>query len=100
MAYCTVTLFLRRVGVVGIEDDERMVQRAAAHVGERRELDRAALEQLAGLLEAHQVEQRVVERPQIRIDLLREIPRQEAEALARFDRGSREHDALHLVALE
>src|SRR5689334_8016010 len=48
-----------------VEDDEGMVERAAAHVGERRELDRAALEQLAGLLEAHKIEQRVIERPQI-----------------------------------
>src|SRR5438067_320533 len=45
-----------------VEDDERMVQRPATHVGERRQLDRAALEELAGLLEAHQVVERVVER--------------------------------------
>src|SRR6185436_3316817 len=36
-----------------VEDDEGVVERAAAHVGKRGELDRAALEQLAGLLEAH-----------------------------------------------
>ena len=38
-----------------VEDDERVVQRAPAHVGERRELDRAALEELPGLVEAHEV---------------------------------------------
>ena len=31
-----------------VEDDERVVERAAAHEGERRDLDRAALEELAG----------------------------------------------------
>src|SRR4051812_4092910 len=83
-----------------VEDDEGVVERAAAHVGERRELDRAALEKLAGLLEAHEVEKRVVERAQIWIDLLREIARQETQSLARFDGRAREHDALHLVSLE
>ena len=52
------------------------------------------------MLEAHQVVERVVERPQVGIDLLREVAGQEAEPLARFDRRAREHDALHRVALE
>src|SRR3954462_531416 len=42
-----------------------MIERPTAHIGERRELDRAALEELAGLLEAHEVVERVVERPQV-----------------------------------
>src|SRR5207248_8941778 len=83
-----------------VEDDEGMVERAPAHVGERRELDRAALEELAGLVEAHEVEERVVERPQVRIDFLREVARQETEPLTRFDRWTGEDNALHLVALE
>src|SRR5438105_486718 len=83
-----------------VQDDERVVERAPAHVGERRELDRSALEELAGFLEPHEVIEGVVQRAQVRIDLLREIARQEAEALARLDRGAHEHDALHLVALE
>src|SRR5712692_11103893 len=62
-----------------VEDHEGMVERAPAHVGERRELDGAALEELAGFLEAHQVVERVVQRPQIRIDLLRAVTRQKAE---------------------
>ena len=83
-----------------VEDDERVVERAAAHVGERRDLDRAALEELPGLVEAEEVVQRVVERPQIGIDFLREIAGQEAQALARLDRGPHEHEALDRVALE
>ena len=58
------------------------------------------LEQLRRLVEAHQVVERVVERPQVRIDLLREVAGQEAEPLARFDGGTHEHDALDRVALE
>ena len=44
---------------------------------------------LRGLVEAHQVVQRVVERAQVRIDLLREVAGQEAEPLAGFDRRAR-----------
>ena len=77
-----------------------MVERAAAHVGERRDFDVALLEQAANLVETHQVVECVVERPQIGIDLLRQIAGQEAEAFAGFDRRPGENDALHLVALE
>ena len=83
-----------------VENDEGMVQRAPAHVGERRDLDAAALEQLADLLEPHQVVERVVERTQVGVDLLRQVPGQEAEALAGFDRRAHQHDALDRVALE
>ena len=83
-----------------VEDDERMVERAPAHVRERRQLDRAALEQLRRLVEAHQVVERVVERPQVRVDLLREVAGQEAQPLARLHRGPHEHDPLDRVALE
>src|SRR5437879_5944118 len=82
-------------GVLGfIENDERMVQGAAAHVGERREFDRAALEELPGLVETQKVVERVVERPQVGIDLLSKISREEPKAFARLDRGphrSEEH---------
>ena len=56
--------------------------------------------QLRRLVEAHQVVERVVQRPQVRIDLLREVAGQEAQPLARFDGGPHEHDALDRVALE
>jgi hypothetical protein len=72
----------------------------SAHIGKRGELDGSALEQLAGLLEPHQVVERVVQRPQVGVDLLREVAGQEAEALAGLHRRSHQHDALHLVALE
>jgi hypothetical protein len=94
-------LHLLRRGVLRlVEDDERVIQRAPAHVGERRDLDRAALEHALHLVESHQVVERVVQRPQVRIDLLREVAREEPEALARLDRRPHQHDALHRVALE
>src|SRR3954452_4922476 len=83
-----------------IEDDERVVERAPTHVGERTNLDRAALEKLADLLEAHEIVQSVVQRTQIRIDLLCEIAGKEAQSLSSFDGGAHQHDALHRIALE
>ena len=76
-----------------VEDDERVVQRAAAHEGDRRDLDRAALDEARRLLGVHHVVERVVERPQVRVDLLLQIAGQEPELLAGFDRGPRQDDA-------
>ena len=77
-----------------------MVQRAPPHVGERRNLDGIALEQLGRLVESHQIVQGVVQRPQIRIDFLREVARQKTEPLAGFDGRPDQDDALDRVALE
>ncbi len=52
------------------------------------------------LLVAHEVVERVVQRAQVGIDLLREVAGQEAQALARFHGRAREHDALHGAALQ
>ena len=83
-----------------VEDHEGIVQRAPAHEGQRRNLDQALLEGPRHLVETHQVVQRVVERAQIRVDLLRQIAGQEAEPLAGLDRRPGEDDALHRAALE
>ena len=83
-----------------VEDDEAVVQRAAAHVRERRDLDGLALEQLRRLVEAHQVVQRVVERTQVGVDLLREVAGQEAQPLAGLHRRAHQHQALDRVALQ
>ena len=80
-----------------VEDHERVVQRAAAHEGERRDLDGAALEQPLDLLGLEHVVERVVQRPQVRIDLLLQVAGQEAELLARLDRRARQHDAADLL---
>jgi hypothetical protein len=83
-----------------VEDDERVVQRAAAHEGDRRDLDDSALEELGGLLVPQDVVERVVERPQVRIDLLDHVARKEAQPLPRLDRGPGQHDPLDLLLQE
>ena len=77
-----------------------MDERAAAHEGERRDLDLAGLQRALDDAGIHHVEERVVDRPQIGIDLLPHVARQEPETLARFDRRPRQHDAVDLLALE
>ena len=79
-----------------VEDHERVVERAAAHEGKRRDLDDVALEHPADFLVAEDVVERVVQRAEIRVHLLGEVARQEAELLARLDRGTAEDDALDL----
>ena len=83
-----------------IEHHERIVQRAPAHVGERRDLDRAARHELRNDLRIHHLVDRVVQRSQIRVDLVGEGARQEPEPLSRLDRRSREDDAADLAALQ
>ncbi len=83
-----------------IENHVGIVERAAAHIGERRNLDHVALDQLGHLLEAEHLVQRVVQRAQIRIDLLAEITRQEAQLFACLDRGAHQQQALHPVGFQ
>src|ERR1700676_865333 len=77
-----------------------MVERAPSHVGERRDLDGVALEELRRLVEPHQIVQGVVQRPQIGIDFLREVAWKKAEPLAGFDGWPHKYDALDRIALE
>ena len=86
---------LHRRGVLRlVEDDEAVGQGAAAHEGERAiSMSPTSMRRCTSLPGMHVV-QRVVERTEIGIDLLLQIARQEAEALARFDRRAREDDAL------
>ncbi len=82
-----------------VEDDERIVQRSATHVRQRRDLNDTGAHQLWDQLGIHHVVQRVVERPQVRVDLLAQRARQEAEPLTRLHRGPRQDDARHLLGL-
>ena len=83
-----------------VEDDERAVERAAAHEGERRHLDGAALEQALRALGLEQVVEGVVERAQVRVDLGHQVAREEAEPLAGLDGGAGEDDPGHLARLQ
>ena len=69
-----------------VEHDERVVERAAAHVGERGDLDRAGRQQLGHELGIHHLVERVVQRAQVRVDLVGQRAGQEAEPLPRLDR--------------
>src|SRR5947209_5900078 len=88
-------------GVLGlVEDDEAVVQRPATHIGQGRHLDRASLEQALGPLELEHVVEGVVEGAEVGVDLGHEVAGQEPEALARFDGGTGEDDAVHLLVLQ
>ena len=83
-----------------VEDDERAVERAAPHEGQRRHLDRAPVEQALRALGLEQVVERVVERAQVGVDLGHQVAGQEAEPLARLDGRPGQDDAGHLPGLE
>ena len=75
-------------------------KRAAAHEGERRDLDFGRLQRALDDARIHQVIERVVDRPQIRIDLFAHVAGQEAEPFAGFDRRPRQDDAVDFLAFE
>ena len=94
-------LHLLRRGVLGlVEDDERVVQRAPAHVGQWRDLDGAGREQLGDRLRVEHVVQSVVERSQVGVDLLAQRAGQEAEPLAGLDRGPGQDDPVDRLGLQ
>ena len=69
-------------------------ERAAAHVGERRDLDDALLGEAGDFLGVEHVVQRVVERAEVGEDFFAQVAGQKAERLAGLDGGAREDDAL------
>ena len=72
-------------------------QRAAAHEGERGDLDLVRLQRAFDDAGVHDVGERVVDRAQIGIDLVAHVAGQETEPLAGFDRGPRQDDAVDLL---
>ena len=92
---------MRQRGVLRlVEDDEGVVQRAAAHVGQRRDLHGAVLQEFLELRGRDHVVQRVVQRLQVGIELLLHVAGQESQLLARLDGRAREDDAPHLPLLQ
>ena len=91
-------LHLLRRGVLRlVEDDEAVVESPTPHVCERRDLDRAALHVGVQPLRIHRVVERVEERAHVRVDLRRDVARQEPEPLAGLDGRAREDDAADLT---
>src|SRR5579884_420063 len=65
-----------------IENDEAVIQRASTHERDRSNLDDIALQITIDFLLVEQIIQSVVERPEIRIDLLLQSARKESETFA------------------
>ena len=82
-----------------VEHDERIVERAPAHVCQRRDLDRAARHELGHEFGIHHLVEGVVQRTQIGIDLVVQGAWQEAEPFARLHGGPGQDDATDLFAL-
>ena len=79
---------------------KELVQRPAAHIGQRCNLDDLLFhETLIGLCAQH-IEQAVVQRPQIGVYLLLQVTRQKAQLLACLHRRAGQHDAGNIFGLE
>ena len=83
-----------------VEDDERVIEGAATHVRQRCDLNGARLHELGDGFGLEHVVQRVVERSQVRVDLLVEGAGQEAQTLASLHGGAGEDNAVHFVGLQ
>src|SRR5215813_5192727 len=90
----------RRAVLRLIKNDHGVRQRAAAHEGERCDFNHASGEAALDPLRRQHVVQRVVERPQIGIDLLAHVAGKETEPLSGLDRRPRQDQAIALAALE
>jgi hypothetical protein len=88
-------------GVLGfVEDDEGMVEGAAAHVGEGCDFDGAAFHAALDFVDGEHVMEGVVEGAEVRGDFFVEIAGEKAEGFAGLDRGAGEDDAGNLFGFE
>ena len=83
-----------------IKNDKCVIERASAHIGKRRNLNQLTAHHLLIALRTEDVLQRIVERAQIWVDLLRQVTRQKAQMLSRLHRGTRENDAADFAVAE
>lgn len=89
-------LHLLRRGVLRfVENDERIVQRAAPHKAERRNFDVAPLDCARSPFHIHHVEQRIVQGTEIGIHFGIHIAGQKADLFARLNSRPRENDTAH-----
>lgn len=81
-----------------VQDDERIVQRPAAHISQGRDFDHPGAHIIAQLVGGYHVIQRIVQRAQVRIDLFFQIARQKTKAFTGLDGRAGEDDLFdHLV---
>ena len=92
---------LRRCCVLGlVEDDEGVVQGAAAHECQRGYLDGAVLPVGEQFLLRNHVAQGVVERLQVGVELVAQVAGQESKVFASLDGGASQHNAAHLLVFQ
>src|SRR5262249_40841730 len=78
-----------------IENDERVRKGAAAHERKRSNFYDPFFKQPHNLFVIDKIEEGIVERPQIGIDLVLEVAWQESEFFSGFDRRPRKHDSVY-----
>src|SRR5713226_348282 len=78
-----------------VQNDERVSKRSPTHESEWRNFDHSLFEQPCNLLVIDQIEQRIIERAQVRINFVLQVTRQEAELLAGLNRRPRKHYSVH-----
>ena len=83
-----------------IENDHGVRQGAAAHEGERRDLDHAGGKPALDPLRRQHVVESIVKRAQIGIDLLAHVAGKEAEPLSSLDRGPRQDQPVAFAAFQ
>ena len=88
---------LRRRVLCLVQDDERIVQRASAHIGKRCHLDCAPFRRPLVPLGSHHFVERVVQGAQVRIDLGQQVTGQEAQPFACLNRGTGQNNARNLL---
>ncbi len=83
-------------GVLGfVQNDEAVVQGAATHIGQRRDLDGAALLIFLEGLRPQHIIQRVIQRPEIGVYLILQIAGQKAQPLPCFHSRTGQDNAVH-----
>ena len=83
-----------------VENDKRVVQRTAAHIGQRRDFNHVAFNQLFDFFEAEHFKQRVVQRSQVRVHFLAQIAGQEAQFFAGLNRRTGQKNTADLLTLQ
>ena len=88
-------------GVLGlVEDDEGVVEGTTTHVRQRSHLDGTRVHEPGDGVRTHHVAQRVMERTQVRVDLLGEGTGQESHLLTGLHCWTGEDDPAHLPGMQ
>ena len=94
-------LHLGRGGVLRlVQDHKRIIERPPTHVRQRCHLDNPSLHQLRNHLWLHHVPQCIMQRPQIRVNLLIQRARKKAQLLPRLHRRTRQNNAADLLGVQ